>query len=46
VVILPAIAWPSQDAALPGRAGAFDRWIEPSSRQTFTELAREELQAP
>jgi hypothetical protein len=24
---------------------AFDRWIEPSSQQTFTELAREELQA-
>jgi AcrR family transcriptional regulator len=23
---------------------AFDRWIEPSSQQTFTELAREELQ--
>ena len=24
---------------------AFDRWVEPSSRQTFTDLAREELQA-
>lgn len=24
---------------------AFDRWIEPSSQQTLTELAREELQA-
>jgi len=24
---------------------AFDRWVEPSSQQTFTELAHEELQA-
>ena len=24
---------------------AFGRWIEPSSQRTFTELAREELQA-
>ncbi len=33
------------DIGLRAFVRAFDRWVEPSTRQTFAELAREELQA-